>query len=115
MMKTNKRIWKIRTVKDYPDAHNHIMIGEVLDETPTYLRVMGRTFHFGKSVNNLKDIQEGMLMVRVIPWVRIQVVHELPDSFDFANATLAMKKNGNVVLKDDLIACPIAAGFEKTY
>ena len=29
--KQTKKIWKIRTVKNYPEAHNHLLIGEVLE------------------------------------------------------------------------------------
>ena len=31
-----KKIWKIRTIKNYPEAHNHLCVGEVLNIGDSY-------------------------------------------------------------------------------
>ena len=54
------RIWKVRTVKDYPEAHNHLFIGQVLQVTESYVRLDCRTYHFGRVVNSVKDIKVGL-------------------------------------------------------
>ena len=38
-----RKIWKIRTVKAYPEAHNHIIIGHVLERTDSYVRLDCKT------------------------------------------------------------------------
>jgi hypothetical protein len=30
-------IWKIRAIKNYSDAHNHILVGRVLEITDSYV------------------------------------------------------------------------------
>ena len=45
----NGKIWKIRTVKEYTDAHNHILVGRVLAITDSYVRLHCRSYHFGKN------------------------------------------------------------------
>ena len=38
MTESNKnKIWKIRTIKNYPDAHNHLLVGKVLEITDSYV------------------------------------------------------------------------------
>jgi hypothetical protein len=38
MNETNERkVWKIRTIKNYPEAHNHLLAGEVLEITDSYI------------------------------------------------------------------------------
>jgi hypothetical protein len=39
---TVKKIVKVRWVKPYEAAQNYICIGEVVDETPQYLKVLGK-------------------------------------------------------------------------
>ena len=68
---------KIRTIKNYPDAHNHLLVGKVLEITDSYVRLHCRTYHFGRVINSPKDILIGGVMVRVVPWSRIEIINEL--------------------------------------
>ena len=97
---TERKIWKIRTVKSYPDAHNHIIVGSVLEITVPYVRMDCKTYHFGKAVNGEKDIYIGSCMVRIIPWTRIEIINELSESFDYANAQLLGNKDGTIIIQD---------------
>ena len=82
------RVVKVRWVKSYPTAHNHVAIGNVLHETPEYLVLLCKTYHFGNNVGGRKTtlrkgetvggINEGAKSVRIIPWGRIEVINELP-------------------------------------
>ena len=91
-----KKVWKIRTVKTYPEAHNHIIVGCVIDTTVSYVRLDCRTYHFGRAVNSEKDICTGSQMVRVIPWARVEIINELADSFDYTSAQIVGGKDGNI-------------------
>ena len=95
-----KKIWKIRTVKTYPEAHNHIFVGRVLDITASYVRMDCKTYHFGKMVNSEKDIHTGSCMVRIIPWGRIEIINELAESFDYINAQISGNNNGTLSIRD---------------
>ena len=88
--KTNmKQIVKVRWVKPYDSAQNHICIGEVVEETPQYLKVLGRTFHFRKPVN-ARTVQASNPKIRWIPWNRIEVVTELHPDTDWRNLQLKL-------------------------
>ncbi len=96
-------VWKIRQKKTYPDAHNHIYLGDVLAQTDKYVTMKCRTFHFGKKIDAIgnKEIVTGMYRVRRIPWSQIEVIHDLDDSFDFVNAKMITDAEGTVVLRDE--------------
>jgi len=111
----DKRIWKIRTVKSYAEAHNHILVGEVLSTQDSCVRLCCRTYHFGRSVGGPRDIKAGGEGVRIVPWIRIEIVNELPSIFDYSSATLAADKTGNVVLTDGRTSCIIASSFDNRY
>lgn len=113
MTKTAK-IWKVRIVKPYAGAHNHLIIGEVLQDTPTWLRLKGRTYHFGRTVERVSDVRVGSRAVRIIPWNRVEVVNELPASFDCANAKVVGDGKGNIALKDTGYACPIVVNYKSS-
>ncbi len=110
-----KKVWKIRTVKTYPESHNHIIVGRIIDMTESYVRLDCRTYHFGRAVNSIKDICEGLPMVRVIPWARVEIINELADSFDYANAQIACDKDGNINIKDDNFLYGLVSRMEKKY
>ena len=110
-----KRIWKIRTVKPYHEAHNHIVVGLVLEITDAYVRINCVTYHFGRSVSNEKDIFIGSSMVRVIPWTRIEIINELSDTFDYANAQIVGSKDGNINIRDKNFAYSLVSHTEKKY
>jgi hypothetical protein len=109
------RIWKIRAIKNYPEAHNHILVGKVLEITDSYVRLHCRTFHFGPSLDSPEDVLIGDVMVRVIPWSRIEVINELPTDFDYIKSTVISDKPGQVLFKDKQYLCPIGRGSEPSY
>jgi hypothetical protein len=100
-------IWKVRTIKNYPEAHTHLLVGQVLDITDSYVRLHCRTYHFKGAVNKPDDIQIGSVMVRVVPWSRIEIINELPEGFDYVKSTVIADKVGQVLFKDKEHACPI--------
>ena len=100
-------ICKIRAVKSYPEAQNHILIGEVRRADNVAVEIHCRTFHYGKAVNKTDDIRGSAPDVRIIPWSRIEIVRILPEHFDYANATLQSDGEGNIALCDDQHACSI--------
>ena len=106
------RVWKIRVVKPYAEAHNHVIIGDVLEETPTWIRVRGRTYHFGKTVQRIQDIKVGAKSVRIIPWSRVEVIHELPGSFEWDRGALVADGKGNIALKQGDSVCPIVSEWK---
>jgi hypothetical protein len=109
------RIWKIRAIKNYPEAHNHVLVGKVLEVTDSYVRLHCRTFHFGPVLESPADVLIGDTMVRVIPWSRIEIINELPANFDYVRSTVIGDKPGQVLFKDKQYLCPIGRGSEPSY
>ena len=115
MKETTSDIWKIRTVKNYPEAHNHIIVGKVVSKTAEYVHMHCRTFHFARLVNSIRDVDAGIEMERVIPWSRIEIVNVLPYNFDYINAKLTTEKDSTVLLKDQKFMCPLSSYSERRY
>jgi hypothetical protein len=111
--KMDKDIWQIRFVKPYPDAHNHIFVGQVMARDAVCVKLLCKAYHFGRVVNRLRDIREGPLGTRIVPWQRIEVIHELPASFSFRRAWLAANDEGNYVLFDGSFASPILSADDR--
>ncbi len=109
------RVWKIRAIKNYPEAHNHVLVGKVLEITDSYVRLHCRTFHFGPALDSPEDVLVGAVMVRVIPWSRIEIINELPADFDYVKSTVISDKPGQVLFKDKQYLCPIGRGSEPSY
>jgi hypothetical protein len=103
------RIWKIRTIKNYPEAHNHLLLGKVLEITDSYVRLHCRTYHFGSVINKPEDIQIGNVMVRVVPWSRIEIINEMPPTFDYVKNSLIADKEGEVLFQDRTYTCRVGA------
>jgi hypothetical protein len=103
------KIWKIRTIKNYPEATNHLLVGKVLNTTDSYVRLHCRTYHFSSPVTRPEDIQIGNMMVRVVPWSRIEIINELPERFDYVRSSLIADKEGQVLFQDGKHACPIGS------
>ena len=103
------RIWKIRQKKTYPEATNHIYLGQVFKETQMYIAMDCVTFHFGKKVDNMgnKDIVTGMRRIRRIPWSQIEVIHDVSRAFDYTKAKLAIDDEGTAVFRDGKLDCII--------
>ena len=110
-----KKIWKVRTVKNYPEAHNHLFIGEVLELTQSYIRLDCRTYHFGRTINNAKDIRSGTKGIRILPWNRIELINELPSSFDYSKGDLISNKDGKIALSDGKIDCVLSSSYDNKY
>lgn len=82
------KVVQIRWVKPYAEAHNHVAVGGVLEETPHYIALLCKTYHFGSHVGcptarlvshkYIGGIVEGEKAVRCVPWSRIEVIKELP-------------------------------------
>ena len=87
------KVVRIRWVKYYATAHNHVAVGDVIHETPHYLTLLCKTYHFGHGVGtkkaclvpncNVGGIVEGEKAVRTIPWCQIEVINELPAETDW--------------------------------
>ncbi|MBI5818435.1 MAG: hypothetical protein HZA88_05565 [Verrucomicrobia bacterium] len=89
-------IVKVRWLKPYEGAQNHICIGEVLAETPQCLKVLGRTYHFRRPQGNIRAVQTSAIKVRWIPWNRIEMVTELHPDTDWRNLQLKVDDNNRV-------------------
>ncbi len=96
----DSRIWKIRTIKNYAEAHNHLLVGKVLEITNFYIRLHCRTYHYGRVVTRPEDIKIGDLMVRVVPWSRVEIINELPPTFDYQRGILIATEEGQVLFGD---------------
>jgi hypothetical protein len=113
--KDSKKIWKIRTIKNYPEAHNHICVGEVLDLEDAYVRLRCRTYHFSKSVNGLKDVRVGDIGVRIFSWNRIEIINELAPGFNYEQSKLSLDDQRKIVLSDGTFSYTIASSYESRY
>ena len=114
-MAGNRLIWKIRFVKPYPEAHNHLLIGQVIGRDEVCVELMCRSLHYGRAVNSPKDIAVGAIGKRIVPWSRIEIINELPASFDFQNAKLKADQKGSVFFSDGHFSCPIVTVQDKHY
>lgn len=113
--KKKTMVWKVRTVKDYPDAHNHIFVGEVKGITDNYVRLKCKTFHYGRRINALKDVREGAFELRIIPWNRIEVVNELSVDFDVEKSKLMVENSGATTLCCGKLTCVISSAQGERY
>jgi hypothetical protein len=110
-----KKIWKVRTVKNYPEAQNHLLIGQAVEMTESYIRLDCITYHFGKTVTTLKDIRSGSKSIRILPWNRVELINELPGSFNYAHAKLVSLEDGTVALSDGKIECVLSSFYDNKY
>jgi hypothetical protein len=114
-MDTARDIWKVRVVKPYPEAHNHLLIGHVVERDATCLKMRCRSFHFGRVVGAPRDVTVGPLARRIIPWARVEIINELPASFDYQNARLSKGNQGEVTLSDGRTSCVLARSGDRSY
>jgi hypothetical protein len=103
-------IWKIRTIKNYPEAHNHLLLGRVLQVTDSYIRLHCRSYHYGRVVNKPDDIKIGGLQVRVVPWSRVEIINELPPTYDYVKSALIATDEGQVLFSDGRNKEQVGAG-----
>ena len=94
-----KKIVKVRQIKEYREARNHVLIGEVLEENERYLRLRCKTFHFRSGgYKTTGSIDVGKIKTRWIPWSMIAVVTELPSDFDWVAAKFKLDKSAKLNL-----------------
>ncbi len=112
--RSSSLVWKVRAVKAYSEAHNHLLVGEVRAKDRVCVELNCRSFHFGRMANSVKDVRAGDLGVRIIPWTYIEIVNVLPGDFDYRKAELTIDREGNILLRDRHHdhACPIATRNE---
>jgi len=99
-MNTGKVV-KIRFVKKYKDAKNHVCIGEVKRETANYIAVKGVTFHFGSVFSQPPTLGRGKLKTRWIPWHQIEIVTELPADLDWMREEFTLDEGGDIILRKE--------------
>lgn len=91
---------RVRCKKTYAEAHTHVLIGKVIEETENYVAVKGRTFHFRRITSQMRSqIYSGETMIRVIPWDNIEIIHWISEKADW-EADIGFDANGNLILKD---------------
>lgn len=95
MMKT---IWKIRAEKPYAGATNHVIVGELVEETDRYVRMRCRTFHFGKPVATAQ-VHVGGIKTRLFPWHTIAYVTVLAPDFPWKEAAPELTESGDIVFR----------------
>ncbi len=94
---THRRVWKVRIRKPYDTATNHVVVGEVLEETANYVRMRCRAFHFHRPTHN-SSIISGDIGIRVFPWASISYATELADDSSWEHVEASLDENFNVVL-----------------
>ena len=113
--KEKNRIWKIRTVKNYAEASNHIIIGKVLSCNTAFIRLHCMTFHFRKNAHNPNDFKIGEDMVRIIPWSKVEIINELDSSFNYMKSELISEDNNEVLLTDKKNKYTMQSVYEKSF
>jgi hypothetical protein len=95
-----RTIVKIRQKKEYPEAKNHVVIGETLEETNNYIRLRCRVIHYRTNgYVNTKVLDVGRIKTRWIPWHNIVVITELPSDFNWENAKFKINKDSKLILQ----------------
>ncbi|NOZ64242.1 MAG: hypothetical protein GXO71_04815 [Caldiserica bacterium] len=94
-----KKIWKVRIRKVYPEATNHIAVGEVIEENPSYVKMRCRTYHFKKLLTPQSKFVTSQIKVRIFPWETIAYATELPSSLHWEKAEVELMEDGDLLLK----------------
>jgi hypothetical protein len=98
-MERKNKIWKVRIKKEYPEATNHIAVGKIIDETPYYLKLECKTFHFKRPTLSA-GIFTGAKKIRIFPWTMIAYASELPENFNWEEAKPFLTEHGDIKLKE---------------
>ena len=114
-MNPTREIWKVRSVKSYAEAHNHLLVGRLVEANDAFVRLHCRSFHFTQTANAPRDIRTGAVQTRILPWSRIEIVNVLPEGFDFQAAKLQLAPEGMIVLSDGKISCRICGSGDRKY
>ena len=83
------------------------MIGQVVGQDEVSLALRCRSFHYGRAVSRAKDVAVGEIGKRIVPWSRVEIINELPESVDYQKAQLKADQEGNIFLSDGHYSCPI--------
>ena len=100
-------VWKIRIRRNYAEATNHVVVGEVLTQTPEFIRLRCRAFHFRRPTTSA-HIASGDVQTRVFPWATIAYATELADGFNWELARAELTREGDVVLIHPDSTAPVA-------
>jgi hypothetical protein len=91
---------RLRCKKNYKEAHNHVIIGRVIEETDNYLAVKGRAFHFKSIAEKSRHlIHCSETLVRIIPWENVEVIHWISAKVNW-DSDIAFDEKGNLILDD---------------
>ena len=115
MPKEKNHIWKIRTVKNYAEASNHIIVGKVLSCNTAFIRMHSRTYHFRKNAHSPKDFRIGEDMIRIIPWSKVEIINELDNSFNYINTEIVTNDKHEVNLTDGNFSYTMQSVYEKGF
>jgi len=107
-------IVKLRVMKAYPEAHNHLLVGFMTGWNDVLVRLECRTFHFGRTATRPTQVREGERGNVVIPWARVEIVTELAEKFHWSVAELVAKEGG-VLLTDGTHTCSISTGGDEHF
>ena len=99
----NGKTIRLRCKKDYLGAHNHVIIGRVVEENASYIAVIGRSFHFTSILDKTSKINTGREAIRVIPWGNVELIHWLGDDpkVDWNAKVKVDEKEVRFILTDD--------------
>lgn len=87
------KIVKVRWVKRYAEAENHVCIGEIVRETDWYLVMRGFLISFKKGDQEVRKDEE---CVRWIPWPQIAAVTELQPGLKWREVEFRVNEVGKV-------------------
>lgn len=97
-MREPTEVWKIRCTKNYPEESNHLIVGNVLSDTPWNIRLLCKTYHFGHNVTSPNDISKGGYGIRIVPWNNVEIINVLPNDFDVLGAKLVTYEKGLMLI-----------------
>ena len=99
------RVVKVRWKKEYPNATNHVCVGEIVRETNQYIAVLGVTYHFkrGAPQGYTKGFKVGKSRERVrwIPWSAIALVTEISADLDWRTIDVQPNEVGRLQVVDE--------------
>ena len=108
-----RKIWQVRLVKEHGGDDGLVLVGRVLRRDDVSVKFHSKSFNIPGDVRRLRDVGVGPLATRIVPWHRVEVIHELPPDFDFARATLAIDHEGNYALFDGFSSCVVLSQRER--
>ena len=97
----DKKIWKIRTKKLYAEETNHVIVGELLEQNPLYVKIRCKSFHF-KRPTHPSGIVTSEIKTRLFPWDTIAYIAELPENLQWEQAKAEFSNKGDIVLKPQI-------------